>query len=135
MRAESQRTLPTDKCRVAPHMCPSCRCELVRERRRIVDRLYSLVKPIKRYRCQNFPCQWVGNFARTDDTRDMADQPDRVPVAFVVHMSLVVAMMVAVFVFSSIEPTIWTDDEESQLGISSDHDAPAERTVAKTGSR
>lgn len=58
----------------------------------------------------------------------------RVLVAFVVHMSLVVAMMVAVFVFSNIEPTIWTDDEESQLGISSDYVAPAERTVANTGS-
>ncbi len=47
-------------------LCPCCQGKLLRERRRIVDRLRSLIRPVKRYRCENFACQWVGNMANAD---------------------------------------------------------------------
>lgn len=46
--------------------CPCCQGKLVRERRRIVNRLRSLMRPVKRYRCENFACQWRGNIANAD---------------------------------------------------------------------
>ena len=41
--------------------CPKCGGELSRVSRRLIDRLQSLLRPVHRYRCRNFSCQWVGN--------------------------------------------------------------------------
>lgn len=44
--------------------CPLCGGSLQRVRRRLADRLWSLIRPVRRYRCDNPACGWVGNIAR-----------------------------------------------------------------------
>lgn len=41
--------------------CPRCQSVAYRVRRRWVDRLTSLFRPVRRYRCQEFRCAWEGN--------------------------------------------------------------------------
>lgn len=41
--------------------CPSCGGYATRIRRRFIDRVISMLKPVYRYRCQNYHCQWAGN--------------------------------------------------------------------------
>jgi hypothetical protein len=41
--------------------CPRCRSVAYRVRRRWIDRLTSLFRPARRYRCQEFRCGWEGN--------------------------------------------------------------------------
>jgi hypothetical protein len=42
--------------------CPRCGdARLLRVRRRLVDRLLSLVRPVFRFRCESVECQWEGN--------------------------------------------------------------------------
>ena len=41
--------------------CPLCGGRLIRTPRRLQDRLWSLVEPMMRFRCDRFSCQWVGN--------------------------------------------------------------------------
>lgn len=99
--------------------CPCCQCKLVRERRRIVDRLCSLTRPVRRYRCENFACQWKGNLTKPDAGRsrsamaasakgegDRRQQTSGVPASFVVHMILVVVGVVVVITFSTMEPAV-----------------------------
>jgi transposase-like protein len=43
-------------------VCPRCGSELIRTRRRLIDRLASVFKPVQRYRCGGLGCGWVGNF-------------------------------------------------------------------------
>lgn len=40
--------------------CPQCGGRLIRIARRPIDRALSLIAPVRRYRCQNFSCQWEG---------------------------------------------------------------------------
>ncbi len=42
-------------------VCPECGGPMARIPRRLIDRVLSLVRPVQRYRCRNFACQWVGN--------------------------------------------------------------------------
>jgi hypothetical protein len=42
--------------------CPLCKGPLIRVRRRFVDRLMSLVRPVSRYRC-SIGCDWEGNLS------------------------------------------------------------------------
>lgn len=43
-------------------VCPQCGDDLVRVERRLLDRLFSLVVPLQRYRCRLHDCQWEGTF-------------------------------------------------------------------------
>ena len=45
-------------------LCPLCGSSVERVHRRFVDRLLSLVRPIRRYRCKGFNCDWEGNLRR-----------------------------------------------------------------------
>lgn len=45
----------------SPTTCPRCGDALMRVHRRFVDRLWSLLQPVRRYRCDNPGCGWVGN--------------------------------------------------------------------------
>ena len=45
----------------APHPCPRCGDDLDRIRRRLVDRLSSVWRPVHRYQCRNPLCGWEGN--------------------------------------------------------------------------
>ena len=55
-----------------PRRCPECAGEISRATRLPVDRLVSLVKPVRRYRCSNFTCQWEGHL-RIDKLADARD--------------------------------------------------------------
>jgi len=111
--------------------CPNCGATPVREQRRLVDRLHSLIVPVKRYRCENFACQWVGNIADTDarapgsradpGTGVRGDENQRyssVPVSFVVHMVLVAAAVVFVMVYSSVESMSWLGERLQSIASS-----------------
>ncbi len=132
---------------VSEVQCPLCQGKLLRERRRMVDRLHSLLKPVKRYRCENFDCQWVGNIANPHadmpatgvaagaQVRGTVDERSRgVPVVFVVHMVLVAVGVVFVLVFSAMEPTSWIDENEQALE-SSFYESMPERPVIRADSR
>ena len=41
--------------------CPMCGGPALRIRRRLIDRLVSLVIPVHRYQCQMATCGWHGN--------------------------------------------------------------------------
>ena len=41
-------------------VCPKCGGPVYREHRRIIDRLISLLRPVRRYRCDAHVCQWNG---------------------------------------------------------------------------
>ncbi len=43
------------------HPCPDCGGYTFRVRRRYIDRLISLFKPVRRYQCQDYNCMWRGN--------------------------------------------------------------------------
>ena len=57
------RSEAADYIGISEHMCPKCQGHLIRTPRRPTDRLLSLFKPVQRYRCARFSCQWVGNLA------------------------------------------------------------------------
>jgi len=44
--------------------CPRCQGSLVRVRRRLLDRIISLVSPRHRYRCVAIGCGWEGTLRR-----------------------------------------------------------------------
>lgn len=128
MKAHPLRHAPPAYPWTGTQNCPLCSGSLIRERRRIVDRLHSLVTPLKRYRCDNFRCQWVGNLAYKDgasaasgvaqdiESQDGANAPiRRVPTSFIVHMVLVAASAMFVMVYSSMEPTPRLEENDSAL--------------------
>ena len=41
-------------------VCPKCNGPVFREHRRFIDRLISLLRPMRRYRCDAHICQWKG---------------------------------------------------------------------------
>lgn len=49
------------------HKCPRCDGDLIRIRRRLVDRLISVFVPVRRFRCVYLGCFWEGNLRRTSD--------------------------------------------------------------------
>ena len=53
-----------DERRVLACQCPRCDGQLVRIRRRLIDRLYSLVVPVRRFRCGTMGCTWKGNLGK-----------------------------------------------------------------------
>lgn len=131
MPLDSEHKAPSFDRAVDPLRCPWCRCKLVRERRRMVDRLRSLFAPVKRYRCENFACQWQGNLSSRDtDGRsgDRAVYPPagsktdgrhrRMPVVFVAHMVLVAVGVVFVLVVGTMEDPLRIGAFESGIGSS-----------------
>ena len=42
-------------------MCPQCGDLVLRIHRRVIDRLYSLYRPVYRYQCTSLECGWQGN--------------------------------------------------------------------------
>ena len=48
--------------------CPHCGGRLMRTARRLRDRVWSLLVPLKRFRCDRFSCQWIGNIPRDSAT-------------------------------------------------------------------
>jgi hypothetical protein len=47
------------------YVCPRCGGESIRIRRRLIDRLQSVLLPARRFRCSSMPCQYEGNVRRT----------------------------------------------------------------------
>lgn len=54
--------LPASTRRVArQRTCPDCNDSVYRVQRRLIDRIISLVNPVRRYRCGSLGCLWEGN--------------------------------------------------------------------------
>lgn len=53
---------PTRQHHVGVHRCPYCNSPVDRVRRRFIDRLVSLITPVRRYRCRGhgWDCTWEG---------------------------------------------------------------------------
>ena len=88
---------------ISQHTCPVCNGQLLRTRRRAVDRLSSLFVPVHRYRCHVFSCQWVGNFGTQADragARVERQIPNK-PMSFVVHMVLAATGLAVVLVLTT----------------------------------
>ena len=51
------------------HTCPLCHGRVVRVWRRPFDRFVSWLVPLQRFHCEDFSCQWEGNF-RTPEGSD-----------------------------------------------------------------
>ena len=103
---------------ISQHTCPVCNGQLLRTRRRAVDRLSSLFVPVHRYRCHVFSCQWVGNFGTQADrvgSRGERQIPKK-PMSFVVNMVLAATGLAVVLVLT-------TTDWFSERNLAS-NDAP-----------
>ena len=102
--------------RISDHKCPLCQGHLIRTPRRAKDRLRCIFAPARRYRCDRFSCQWVGNLAAhsraiADATSDSAwrtvtrsgfeSRPRKIPISFVVHMVLAGVGMVLVLIIAT----------------------------------
>lgn len=65
---------PDDVCHSSHeyYACPKCSGLVIRQRRRFMDRLVSLITPVRRYRClsKGWGCDWEGNL------RVRSDMPD-----------------------------------------------------------
>ena len=103
---------------ISQHTCPICNGQLLRTRRRAIDRLSSLFVPVHRYRCQVFSCQWVGNFGtQADGAGSGVERPvAKKPMSFVVHMVLAATGLAVVLVLT-------TTDWFSERNLAS-NDAP-----------
>ena len=103
---------------ISQHTCPVCNGQLLRTRRRAVDRLSNLFVPVHRYRCHVFSCQWVGNFGTQADrvgSRAQRQIPKK-PMSFVVNMVLAATGLAVVLVLT-------TTDWLSERNLAS-NDAP-----------
>ncbi len=59
VNAYRRSTTDPDRLLATP-ACPRCNGPMERIRRRVIDRVASLVLPLRRYRCHHFACQWEG---------------------------------------------------------------------------
>jgi len=57
-------SMSSDRYAILPP-CPRCGGKLIRVRRRFADRLLSLVRPVRRYRCRRADCLWEGTLRKT----------------------------------------------------------------------
>jgi hypothetical protein len=48
----------------ARRSCPLCGDTALRVPWRVIDRVYSLFRPVQRYQCTSLECGWQGNLAR-----------------------------------------------------------------------
>lgn len=55
-------------------VCPCCGQPVVRLPRRWLDRMWSVLVPVRRYACRGFGCNWEGNL-RWRDVRGLMGEP------------------------------------------------------------
>ncbi len=127
--------------------CPQCGRSLFRTWRRPVDRFTSMFKPVQRFRCEHFSCQWEGSvpvpredFVSTDaefgtplrprPARDAAD----LPWSFVIHTSLALAGLVLCVVLIATDTLVIAQqlvyDESGGNTLSKPEMAKADRLAA-----
>ena len=51
---------PTNDVGLSAQTCPRCASRLIRMARHPLDRLFSFIVPVHRYRCPGFACRWEG---------------------------------------------------------------------------
>ena len=68
--------------RDASKMSPRCGGAVYRRTRRPIDRLLSLIKPVRRYHCLFVECSWVGNLPRDPQRPRDCLQPLDTPSTF-----------------------------------------------------
>lgn len=125
-----------DYIHASNRQCPLCAAYLLRTPRRPVDRLWSIFKPVLRYRCQRFACQWQGNLTQANAGRDAAPRgsasgngPVRarrskeVPMAFIAHIVLAVSGGLLVIVVGNSDPTVVREVAWTALGQDSGPDS------------
>ncbi len=125
-----------DYIHASDRQCPLCNAYLIRTPRRPLDRLWSIFKPVLRYRCQRFACQWHGNLAQRSATHNAADpaapgnsargegtarspraaRSRDMPKAFIVHMVLAVSGGVLVILVGNSDPTVVREVVWTALG-------------------
>jgi hypothetical protein len=76
MSANTRIDTPAQNPGAALSACPRCGGPISRIPRRFVDRIISMVRPVQRFRCRSFTCQWIGNIPARART---ADPTDRTP--------------------------------------------------------
>lgn len=124
---------------VTKRVCPSCSGNMVRTRRRQIDRVFSWFVPVQRYRCESFSCQWAGNFRAYDASHGASQSHSsgadstsagllnnpptaEVPKSFIAH--LVLAAVGAAFVL------VYTTTDWLSVGDSETADAQHEAWLA-----
>ncbi|MDE2276569.1 MAG: hypothetical protein KGK09_09755 [Burkholderiales bacterium] len=60
--------------------CPLCAGALRRVPRRWVDHLFSLLRPVRRYRCRDIRCGWTGNMGGAARDGDGVRRPPLPPI-------------------------------------------------------
>jgi hypothetical protein len=65
---DRQSRVTTNVSNVFANVCPHCGGNLMRIRRRPVDRLFSVFVPVRRFRCVDLRCIWEGNVRRSRGT-------------------------------------------------------------------
>lgn len=88
------------------HRCPRCSGRTFRTARRPIDRFFSGITPVQRFRCESFRCQWEGNVRVSRDalahhpsdeeTLDTSAPEPGPPWSFVVSTSMALAGLVAI---------------------------------------
>ena len=107
-------TRPKTYSGISKRCCPDCTARLVRITRRPVDRLQSLVVPVKRYRCRTFMCGWEGNLPWSAGSNTVASGAgdgataassesgfDRTPLLVAVTFALIAGAVLLVFLLGS----------------------------------
>ena len=134
-----------DYVRISERQCPLCNAFLIRTPRRPVDRLWSLFKPVLRYRCQRFACQWHGNLpprAAKDGVAgddQSGDVQRTIPMAFIAHIVLAVVGTTLVVVIGNSEPLVLLDafspepgDKQETRTTVAQEDLPVSRQTRRT---
>ena len=142
-----------DYIHASDHQCPLCAAYLLRTPRRPVDRLWSIFKPVLRYRCQRFACQWHGNLAQRSvgDVAPGGSGPAKrtvraarnkeVSMAFIAHIALAVSGGLLVILVGNSDPTVvreivWTalgPGGGSDRGVAQGHPPVSQRMRTEAG--
>ena len=72
VRSVGRRSASTSYRYASDKQCPLCGGRLIRTPRRLQDRLWSMVEPAMRFRCDRFSCQWVGNISGRGSAKSQA---------------------------------------------------------------
>ncbi len=117
-----------DYIHASDRQCPLCAAYLLRTPRRPVDRFWSIFKPVLRYRCQRFACQWHGNLAQhtADDVARGGSAPGNgparaarnkeVPMAFIAHIVFAASGGLLVILVGNSDPTVVREVVWTALG-------------------
>ena len=106
--------------------CPLCGGRLIRTPRRLQDRLWSLVEPMMRFRCDRFSCQWVGNISGRGTAKPVVRSATLAALLFAGAGVVALALFTTTDIFESAAvrstamPSSEWEDLTRRLGVQSD---------------